>query len=231
MKRSWKVKQGNKINLTREEESTAKEIRERMAVVLAKLRSDALDPSEIDSMGDLATTLHSLLKKRGKEPKHHKFMLENRGVPVTHPEFYRHIHAVEDLLGFLENENANDNPEDMTLDSEFKLKVYSRRWGHDDTYTIARTKSGWTVRHVSDAVAVGRDGRVGRKSDSGLYEILNGDSINYPEALPGYLEWLWTQAAERGLEHDEVQAAFDALGDWIATCERSSPVGVFAHFK
>lgn len=29
------------------------------------------------------------------------------------------------------------------------FKVYTARWGHEDTYTIRRTYEGWYVRHIS----------------------------------------------------------------------------------
>lgn len=42
-------------------------------------------------------------------------MLENRGVPVEDIEFYNHIHPVDDLLKFIDDINANDDPEDTTI--------------------------------------------------------------------------------------------------------------------
>ena len=49
-----------------------------------------------------AHDLHMLLKDRGLEPKHHNYMLKNRGVDPDDVEFYNHIHSVEDLLaGFV----------------------------------------------------------------------------------------------------------------------------------
>ena len=29
---------------------------------------------------------------------------------------------------------------------EFKLRVYSRRWGHGDNYNLTKTENGWTVK-------------------------------------------------------------------------------------
>lgn len=69
------------------------------------------------------------LKVSGNEPKHHKYMLENRVVPVEEIEFYNHIHPVDDLLKFIDDINANDDPEDTTIGKKFTLKIYTRRWG------------------------------------------------------------------------------------------------------
>lgn len=55
-------------------------------------------------------------------------MLENRGVSVEDIEFYNHIHPVDDLLKFIDDVNANDDPEDTTIGKKFTLKIYTRRW-------------------------------------------------------------------------------------------------------
>ena len=186
--------------------------------------------TEIDEMGTKAHLLHMSLKKRGHAPKHHKYMLENRELAATHVDFYKHVHPVEDLLRFIENENANDDPVDVTVGHEFEFRVFSRRWGHDDHYTVTRIASGWRFSHMQE-IEAGRDGRVGGKGGTGLFHLLDHDMINYPEELPGYFEWLWEQAAERGLTHDEVQEAVQQLADWVSACERASPGGAFEGFK
>ena len=64
-------------------------------------------------------------------------------------------------------------------------------------------------------------------------ESFRNDSVNYPEALGGYLEYLWDQASEdgAGISAEEVQAALDLLGEWLAVVERSSPSGLFRGYK
>lgn len=64
------------------------------------------------------------LKNSGCEPKHHKYMLENRGVPVEDVEFYNHIHPVDDLLKFIDDVNANDDPEDTTIGENEAIAGY-----------------------------------------------------------------------------------------------------------
>lgn len=231
MKRSWKVPKGPPVQLTDEERALAEDIRQRLTTILTSLRQHAkINPKDIDVMGAQAHKLHMSLKGHGHEPQHHKYMLKNRGVPPTDPEFYNHVHPVEDLLGFLANQNANDNPVDLTIGQSFSFPIYSRRWGHIDSYKVTRTSSGWTFHHMQD-VAAGRDARVGGKSGTGLFELLDHDSINYPEELPGYFEWLWEQAADRGLDAGEVQSALTDLADWVSLCEKNSPQGVFESFK
>jgi len=69
-------------------------------------------------------------------------MIKNRNCQPDDPEFYNHIHPIEDLLAFIKNPTANDDPKDITLNHEFDFKVYTNRWGHADTYKLSRIKRG-----------------------------------------------------------------------------------------
>jgi hypothetical protein len=164
-----------------------------------------------------AHKLHLALKQRGKEPKHHDYMLKNRGVPPDNPEFYKQVHAMQDLLSFLENPNANNDPVDQTLGAEFEFIVYSRRRNDNDTYRITRTEDGWDVRHIV----------IGGPCDSGghpfLFQNFDQDFISYPSRLDWRLTWLWEQAKEQGLSFNEVQQGLQELADWVSETERSAP--------
>jgi hypothetical protein len=178
-----------------------------------------------EHMAVSAHKLHLSLLQAGVEPVFGRHMLKNRGCPPTELEFYRHVHAVEDLIKFIGNPNSNRDPEDITLGKEFEVKIYSRRWGHEDRYRIKRTEAGWTIRNLA------RGGPCDKKGYPGFFQALDGDQINYPEELPGYLKWLWDRAAENGLSPDEVQAGLDSLAEWISICEQHSPMGVFSGYK
>lgn len=231
MERSWRVPQGAPIELQEDERALADDLQQRLTSILESIKTrDANVRGEIEKMATQAHKLHTLLAKRGLTPRHHKHMLKNRGVPPEDLEFYNHVHPVEDLLRFISNPHANDDPVDSTLGDEFEFRVYSRRWGHEDSYHVTRTQSGWTFRHVSE-ISTGRDARVGRKGGTGLFHLLDHDSINYPEELPGYFEWLWERAAESGLNHDEVQRAVTDLAEWTSSCEKTSPRGIFESYK
>lgn len=173
-----------------------------------------------NKMVDNAYELHKIVK-----PKHHKYMIENRGVNPDDREFYDHIHPVEDLLAFIKDPNANDDPEDQTLGHAFELKVYSRRWGHTDTYKVNRITSGWEIGNISIS------GNCDKSGKPYLYENFRQDSINYPESLPGYMDWLWEQAAEQGLTHEQVQESLNQLNEWINDCEKNSPKGIWEAYK
>lgn len=173
----------------------------------------------IREAGERAHALHMALKLRGHEPKHHRYMVENRGMPSDNPHFYMHFHPLEDLLKFLHDPHANDDPEDQTIGEEFTFAVYSKRWGREDTYRITRTELGWDVRHLM----------IGGPCDKGgrpfLFDNFRQDAIQYPSDLSGWLEWLWNKAADEGLPSDIVQSSLQELAEWVTTVEAHRPTG------
>ena len=105
------------------------------------------------------------------------------------------------------------------------LVVYSRRQGHNDTYRIAKTPSGWEVHHI----AIG--GACDKQGQPYLFENLDHDSINYPADLGGYMEFLWNEADAKGWSDADIQPYLDIIGTWIQQVEKSSPGGLWDSFK
>lgn len=172
----------------------------------------------IKEIGDYAHQLHMSLKERGHKPIHHAYMITNRGLQPDDPQFYTHVHPVEDLLGYIKNSHANDDPEDKTIGQKFKFRIYSRRWGHDDIYNITRTEDGWDVGYLMS-------GPCDKGGHPFLFENFNQDSIVHPNNFDGWLEWLWEQAASNGLTKDQVQTALQELADWVSNLEKNAPSG------
>lgn len=73
-------------------------------------------------MARKAHDLHMSLKDSGHEPKHHKYMIENRRCTHDDVRFYRHVHPVQDLLAFIDDVHINDNSKDKTIGKTFTLK-------------------------------------------------------------------------------------------------------------
>ena len=112
---------------------------------------------------------------------------------------------------------------------EYKLKGYSRRRGHDETYTIEKTDTGWKVNHIRRNVD---DGNSDKQGIPYLFKVLDQDSINYPADLGEYMEYLWEQATIKEMSEKEIQEYLDDLGTWIQIVERASPKGTFwQYFK
>lgn len=210
------------IELTAEEERLREEIREQLKTVYDMLRDYRIDnevQTLIEKMGDNAHKLHMSLKENGYNPQHHEYMIKNRGVEPENPLFYMNIHPVEDLLKYIDNPHANDDPKDQTIGQDFEFRIYSRRWEHKNTYRIRRTAEGWDVLPVS------RGGPCGKGGHPFLFEKLQQDFIQYPHDLDGWLEWLWEQSASKGLSKKEVQTALNQLAKWISLTEKYSPSG------
>lgn len=209
------------IKLTREEQQVADELKAAMDRLWANIKSGPrLPQAEIhrlhDELGRLGHALHTSLAKRGLEPRHHRYMLENREVESTKPEFYEHMHSVEDLLKFVDDVNANDDPLDVTMGAEFTFRAYSQRWGHDDPYRIVRTPEGWNVSFISIGGDCTREGK------PFLFRNFQQDGISYPASLGGHLSAVW-QAAADGADWDEVQRRIDELAEWVRVTEAATP--------
>lgn len=189
-------------------------------------RMCTLDNSQVEelykNMAEAAHKLHMQLRARGIEPQHHKYMIENRGVPVDNLEFYNHLHPVEDLIAFVKDSDANNDPEDSTLNVEFNFNVYTRRWGHYDYYRIVRTNTGWRIKGAS----VFGDGECDKSGKPFLESFLNHDTVCYPAQIGEFFEWAWKMAAD-GATKEEIQQGLDDLGEWISICEKSTPRGIF----
>lgn len=219
------------VDLQPIEEELRDKIAKDLSEIMSAIRAHRnVSDDAIVQLGTDAATLHSLLRDRGIAVRHHKHMIQNRGLDPDDRQFYEHVHPVEDLLKFLDNVDANTDPEDQTIGHEFVVEIFSRRWGHTDSYRFERTPTGWQIGHMTET-STDKDGRSNGADGTGLYRMLDHDSINYPEELPGYLEYLWEQAAERGLGHDDVHGALKQLADWINLLERASPGGIFRGYK
>ncbi len=210
------------IKLQADEDALRTEILERMdkvskAFVSGRGGDDIRNA--IREAGERSHKLHMLLKDRGVEPKHHAYMIKNREMQPDAPEFYMHFHPIEDLLKFLENEHANDDPVDQTIGSVFSFSVFSRCRGRNDTYKVVRTKDGWEINHLSIA------GPCNKGGNPFLFENLRQDFIQYPKELDGWMEWLWNQAKTEGLTEEQVQVALQQLANWISETERNAPSG------
>ncbi|MGL5751776.1 MAG: hypothetical protein ACRCXT_14675 [Paraclostridium sp.] len=216
----------SRVVLDNQQEILKESIENNLNKLKQDIRNPKLDYKKILNIYDtMAMDAHKLHMSLDPKPKHHRYMIENRGLLPESEEFYKHIHPVEDLLKYLEDTSANNDPEDATIGSEFFMTIYSRRWGSEDRYSIKRNEDGWSICFMHRYTECTKD------ANPGLYKLLDHDSINYPEELPGYMEYLWEQAKEQGLSKEEVQYNLDIISNWISICEQSSPDGIFGGYK
>ena len=182
-----------------------------------KLLSDEDVNRLYNEMAKKAHELHMSLKDSGHEPKHHKYMIENRGCTPDDVRFYRHVHPVQDLLAFIDDVHINDNSKDKTIGKTFTMKVFTKRWGHYDQYEITRTDKGWDIRVLSDSYSSNKS------MSPELNHLLDNDGVCYPKDINLFFEWLWDKAAEECLTKAKVQSAINKIGKWISECEKNAP--------
>ncbi len=214
---------GEPIRLNEEEKVIYDDLCAQWKKVLenAQNRTLSMDDYQLNynKMRDMAFDLHNKLTARGIEIKHHAYMIENRGVEPNNIEFYDHTHSVEDLLKFIKDRNANDDPEDITLDLEFEFPYYTLRWGHKEVCSIIRNSDGWIIQYISNKIQSEKDGK------EGLMKVFKQDYVNYPSGLFYFFEELWQKAADEGLTSEQVQQGLNDLGEWVTVTERSRPIG------
>jgi hypothetical protein len=209
-----------KVYLNPEQEKMRDHIQDLYIEAMSYFKGKSFDiPSDrmeeiINEMGGLCHRLHMQLNPK---PKHHKYMIENRGMQPEDPNFYYHVHTIEDLLKYLEDPHANDDPEDITLNQKFEFKVYTRRWGHYDLYHVTRNKDGWFISHLS------HNGQGGKNAEPVLSYILRHDSVSYPQNLPSIMEDIWIRAEDEGLTKEQVQEMLNQVAEWVSIVEKNYP--------
>lgn len=205
-----------KLELTPKQEELREVIKENLAIAKDwQNQEDAVVDKAFSAMKSAAHELHMQLEPK---PKHHGYMIKNRGLEPEDPEFYNHIHPVEDLLDYLEDTTANDDPEDVTIGDTFHFDVYSQRWGHKDRYQLTRTKNGWYV----SAVSYNGEDRV-HEGMKELCRAMQHDSISYPRNVDSFMDSIWEQARDQGLTHEHVQEMLNKVADWISQTEQNAP--------
>ena len=174
----------------------------------------------IEKNAKLCVKLHMSLKKRGFPPIHSKYMIKNRGTLTSESfEFYNHFHPQEDLVKFIKNPTANtvDIKPDVTMGEKFSFKVYSKRWGHYDTYNLKRNADGWYVSFISIK------GQCDSCGEPYLYKNFHQDWIACPkEEIKSLLSSIWARA-ENGASKETVQKYLDEVADYVSNCERNKP--------
>lgn len=220
---------GSPLILTSEQEELKArlvELKKKAWDHLKRRNDEKVDYKEVESvyseMASVAHDLHMSLKNSGTPPKHHGYMIKNRGMDPENEKFYHHIHPVEDLLKFIDDVDANNDPTDSTIGIEFELRVYSRRWGHYDHFCIKRVESGWDFK----GLMIPNSGLCAKNGEPYLFKTLDHDTICYPHQLKEFFEYLWEEAA-KGMTEEEVQDSINMIGEWISTCEMSTPKGIF----
>lgn len=170
----------------------------------------------IDRAVELAIKLHHIYM-----PIYSEQMIINRGcLPENDAnEYYNHFHAIEDMYYELigNGKDWRSVEGDINLDKDMSFKVYTARWGHEDTYTIRRTYEGWYVRHISI------NGKAEKNGTGALEANLDHDSVCYPkEGIEYAFETLWQEADTTSMSVEELQSRIQDIAGWISEVEKAT---------
>ena len=155
----------------------------------------------------------------GRLPIFNKYLLYNRGIDpeLETLDYYEHPDCLNALLNDVKSKGIIlSNESDDTLDREITFKVYTRRWGHEDRYSIKRTVNGWYCEYMAIS------GKCKKNGEGGLFSNLDHDCIFYPKEGVAYaMEKLWEAADEGEIAFDELTKRIQQIADWISTVEKS----------
>jgi len=155
----------------------------------------------------------------GRLPIFNKYLIYNREInpELEMIEFYDHPDCLNALLNEVKNQGiVLTNKSDDTLNKNMPFKVYTRRWGHEDTYSIKRTVDGWYCGYIVI------QGECKKNGEGGLFSNLDQDSIFYPRDGVAYaFEKLWEDADDGEIDFDELSERIQQIADWISAVEKS----------
>ncbi len=103
------------------------------------------------------------------------------------------------------------------MSHEYTFRVYSRRWGHEDTYRVRKLVDGWYVGFKAHS------GDCDREGAPHLAGNFKQDSINYPAGIGFYMEWIWEDLDEGKIDETTAQERLQQLANWVSETEKATP--------
>lgn len=155
----------------------------------------------------------------GRLPIFNRYLLYNRNVNPESDmlEFYDHPDCLTALLNDIKNKGiVLSNSSDASLNKKMSFDVYTRRWGHIDTYAVERTVDGWKCGHISI------NGKCKKDGEGSLFSNLEHDGVFFPKEGVAYaMQRLWEDADDGKIDFDELSERLQQVADWISTVEKS----------
>lgn len=106
----------------------------------------------------------------------------------------------------------------------YTTRIYSPRWGHEDTYEIEFTREAMTIsRNPRAAKCVWMENRDPEWEGESIEHILNNDSIYPPSILPRLYVHLWTSWRNGEIDEEQVDAELQAVTEWLNEVTRRKP--------
>lgn len=111
-----------------------------------------------------------------------------------------------------------------------ELRIYSPRWGHDDTYTFTLTRESMEISmQVRSAKCRWRENLDPEWSGETLEQIMNNDSIYPPAIFQSLVEHVWKEWRKSEINDGQVNAELNELATWLNIITRAKPDTEFWH--
>ncbi len=105
-----------------------------------------------------------------------------------------------------------------------KLRIFSPRWGHEDTYELALARDSLVIsRSASSAKCTWRENLDPEWSGESLRHILENDSIYPPSILQDLIEHAWVSWRNGELDGSAVNEALQAVANWLNETTKAKP--------
>ncbi len=118
----------------------------------------------------------------------------------------------------------------MSDQTSFKVRLYSPRWGHEDTYEIKLGRQQMRIEHSSKTAVCSRveggDPKWSGYSENignPLVNILENDSIYPPTVFVRALEISWIAWRDGRLDDEKLQQEVQQLCVWVNEVSLSKP--------
>jgi len=105
---------------------------------------------------------------------------------------------------------------DCNLNKKIEIKIFTRRWGHEDIYIFKRTIEGWEVSFMGERKECDRNG------EGGFFDFLKKDFVFFPEeGVKHAVKILWEEADKTKMSIEELQRKLQEIADWISDVEKN----------
>jgi hypothetical protein len=206
---------GNRIALTAGQEELKQRLQESFNLVREGSSARGFGESYNEAFNEMSELAYQLATSLTIPPVFTQDILYGaEDLTPADRAFYNHQHVVEDLLNYLEDDEANNPP--VATTETFEFRVHTNRWGHEDVIHLTRNEEGWNVSSNLHG------GQADIEAGPNLYQVLQHDSVSYPYDLRGYMARTW-QNASNGASREEIQEQLNAIARWISDTERNKP--------
>lgn len=109
-------------------------------------------------------------------------------------------------------------------EAKVKLRIYSPRWGHEDTYELGLTRDSLVItRGERSAKCTWRENLDPEWSGECLDGILQNDLIYPPSIFPRLIKHAWLSWRSGEIDDAAVDTELNALATWLNVITKAKP--------